>query len=262
MRTRLIHPDFFKHEGLAQLPPLHRLLFQGLWGLADRDGRLEDRPIRIHAEVLPYDEGADVSAMLTALSEAGFIVRYAAAGRRFIAIPSFSRWQNPHRKEKPSVIPPPEEGTESSPVITRLDPVITRPDRAVSNTVSDPVTDPDPKDLAASDLKPSLSADASPPETEFMAFVRLHWPDVKHSREYEKRAREAFPAVDPLVEARKALGWELSSPQHKKHNHGKFFWNWLARAQDSASRGGGQAQKRRVIAMPGKPEDFNGPNPF
>jgi len=34
---------------------LARLLYPGLWMLADREGRLEDRPLRIKAEILPYD---------------------------------------------------------------------------------------------------------------------------------------------------------------------------------------------------------------
>ena len=33
-----------------------RLLFVGLWTIADRNGRLEDRPKRIRAELFPYDE--------------------------------------------------------------------------------------------------------------------------------------------------------------------------------------------------------------
>ena len=44
MRTRLLKPGFFMNEELARLPVRARLLFAGLWCLADREGRLEDRP--------------------------------------------------------------------------------------------------------------------------------------------------------------------------------------------------------------------------
>ena len=51
-RTRSIKPSFFDNEILGDLPPLTRLLFIGLWGIADREGRLEDRPKRIKKELL------------------------------------------------------------------------------------------------------------------------------------------------------------------------------------------------------------------
>lgn len=116
-RIRTIKPEFFKHDGLAELPAIARLLFQGLWCLADRDGRLEDRPKRIKAEILPYDE-CDVDAMLDAIARAGFITRYEVAGVRYIAVPNFKKHQRITGKESetPSTIPAPPvfESSESS----------------------------------------------------------------------------------------------------------------------------------------------------
>lgn len=81
-----------------------------------------------------------------------------------------------------------------------------------------------------------VSAEPCGPVSPFVAFVQEHWPDVKHADEFEQLAREAFPAVDPLVEAKKAFGWEHSDAKRRKHNHGKFLWGWLGRAQDAANR--------------------------
>lgn len=105
-RARSIKPGFFKNEELAELPHLARLLYAGLWTLADREGRLEDRPKRVKAEVLPYDK-ADVDDLLSKLADKGFIVRYEISGRRCIAIPAWAKHQNPHHMEPPSEIPPP-----------------------------------------------------------------------------------------------------------------------------------------------------------
>lgn len=110
MRARNLKPGFFKNEDLAELPPLTRILFAGLWGMADREGRLEDRPKRIKAEILPYDD-CDVDAMLLELSTAStdgkpFIRRWSLNDRAFIEIPSFLEHQSPHYKEVPSEIPP------------------------------------------------------------------------------------------------------------------------------------------------------------
>lgn len=107
-RARNIKPGFFKNETLAECSPLARLLFAGLWCLADRAGRMEDRPKRIRAEILPYDDGS-VDDMLNELHEAGFILRYAVGEQRFIQVLNFNRHQNPHHRETDSTIPAPDK---------------------------------------------------------------------------------------------------------------------------------------------------------
>lgn len=73
-RARNIKPGFFANEDLAECEPLARLLFAGLWCLADREGRLEDRPKRIRAELLPYDM-CDADSLLNQLQARGGAVR-------------------------------------------------------------------------------------------------------------------------------------------------------------------------------------------
>lgn len=113
MRMRTLKPGFFKNEELAELQPLARLLFAGLWCMADREGRLEDRPKRIKAELLPYDS-SDVAKLLDALASSGFIVRYSVDGHKYIAIPTFRRHQNPHMREPASTMPAPCEHSAST----------------------------------------------------------------------------------------------------------------------------------------------------
>lgn len=103
-RIRSIKPDFFMHDGLAELSPLHRLLFIGLWTQADREGRLEDRPARIKVAVLPYDK-VDVDQMLEDLARHGFVVRYEVDGASLIQVTKFAEHQLPHHKEPPSMLP-------------------------------------------------------------------------------------------------------------------------------------------------------------
>lgn len=105
-RTRQIKPDFFADDELAEVQPLGRLLFIGLWTLADRDGRLDDRPRKIKALLLPFDD-CDADGLLNELSAGGFIVRYQAADEPFIAIRSWAKHARPFNKEPDSVIPPP-----------------------------------------------------------------------------------------------------------------------------------------------------------
>jgi len=106
-RARNIKPSFFKNENLAELPFSTRLLFIGLWMLADREGRLEDRPKRIKMEVFPGDD-CNVEKGLTELHASGFIHRYDIDGHRYIEVCAFLKHQNPHFREPPSTIPKPE----------------------------------------------------------------------------------------------------------------------------------------------------------
>lgn len=106
-RARNIKPGFFANEDLAEIEPIGRLLFIGLWTLADRDGRLEDRPKRIKGELFPYDN-CDINALLDDLQKYGFILRYEVDGGKYIQIVNFSKHQNPHPKEPSKGFPMPE----------------------------------------------------------------------------------------------------------------------------------------------------------
>lgn len=106
-RARNIKPGFFTNEELVELPFSTRLLFIGLWTLADREGRLEDKPKRIKMNIFPADT-VDVDAALDELQASGFLKRYEAGGERYIQVLAFRKHQNPHRDEKASLIPAPE----------------------------------------------------------------------------------------------------------------------------------------------------------
>jgi hypothetical protein len=112
MRSRVIRPSFFKDEELSDVDPLARILYQGLWCMADREGRLKDRPRRIKAEVLPYDD-CDLSHLMTQLASIGYIVRYKVDEIDYISIPAWSKaWV--HHKEVASVLPEPPSMLKSS----------------------------------------------------------------------------------------------------------------------------------------------------
>lgn len=114
-RARNIKPAIMDNDDLAELAPLTRLLFIYLWMLADREGRLEDRPKRIAAQALPFDRNADAGAMLDDLAAAGFICRYRVDGTAIIQITNFTKHQNPHPREAPSLLPPHQGNTKATP---------------------------------------------------------------------------------------------------------------------------------------------------
>jgi hypothetical protein len=112
MRARSIKPGICDNEVLGTADPLYTLLFERLWLIADRKGRLEDRPLRIKAQAFPYRDGLDVEPMLAWLATESFIARYEVDGKRYIQVLAFWKHQSPHKNEQDSVIPPmPAPGT-------------------------------------------------------------------------------------------------------------------------------------------------------
>lgn len=107
MRARNLKPGLFKNELLAVADPLHTVIFEGLWCLADREGRLQDRPAKIHLEVNPGRPFDGTCASLDWLTANEFIHRYQADGAKFIQILTFWKHQKPHQNEAPSEIPAP-----------------------------------------------------------------------------------------------------------------------------------------------------------
>jgi len=103
---------------IASLPPLTRLLFAGLWLLADREGRMEDKPGKIKAQLFPYHD-ADINTMLRSLTDGGWLIRYASeSGDKFIQIVNFKKHQHIHPDEKISVFPAFQEEAGDSPGIS------------------------------------------------------------------------------------------------------------------------------------------------
>ena len=114
MRARNLKPSFFLNEELAACDPLARILFSGLWCVADREGRLEYRPARLKAAILPYDK-CDIAALTAQLAAHGFIQVYGNGEARYLQVVNFVRHQWPHNREPQSTIPAPDgESTEIS----------------------------------------------------------------------------------------------------------------------------------------------------
>lgn len=116
-RIRYIKPGIMTNEDLCELGPFAYILFTGLWMLADREGRLEDRPKRIKAEAMPLWEQVcwkDVDNLLAGLAEREFIQRYSVGGKPYIQIINWGKHQNPHARESFSQIPAPPISADAS----------------------------------------------------------------------------------------------------------------------------------------------------
>lgn len=157
-RARNIKPGFFKNEDLAECSAFARLCFAGLWTLADREGRLEDRPKRIKGDLFPYDT-VDVEPLLGELAKWKFIERYVVDGVAVIQILQFQKHQTPHFKEVPSTLP-----VQESP---RLSPhsMDAKPEALPSLNESETQDKPEPRSVPAPPESGFLNPDSLNPST-------------------------------------------------------------------------------------------------
>jgi hypothetical protein len=178
-RARNIKPGFFKNEDLGTSDPFVSLLFAGLWTLADKAGILEDRPLRIKAELFPYRDAFDINGYLTVLSQFKLIHRYEVDGTAYIQVAKFNEHQNPHHTEKASTFPSYSDSCK----ITVKEPLITR-DTPADSLIPDSLnTDSLIPDSPITEV--TAAEKSAPPETELQKACKLTW--GKYSMAYFNR---------------------------------------------------------------------------
>jgi hypothetical protein len=111
-RIRAIKPRFFISEAVASVSAFGRLLFIGLWTVADREGRLVWKPKEIKAQIFPHDDGLLLAPLAEELVRAGLVRFYVLDGVTYAWLPGFAEHQRPHPKEPASAIPAWPEGTD------------------------------------------------------------------------------------------------------------------------------------------------------
>lgn len=223
-RARILKPGFFKNEQLAELPFEARLCFAGLWTLADREGRLEDRPKRIDAELFPYD-AVDMDGLLTALADKGLIRRYVVVGRAVIDIPTFLEHQKPHMREAASELLPYQlvvECTDQGAPHQVLD---------LAVSVSDPVSI---SKTVPETVKGGSVALATPPFLTFPTVGQAQGWTLSEAQVAEWAS--LYPGLDVAAECRKALAWLKANTGRQKTAKGmpRFLVSWLTRSTDRA----------------------------
>ena len=108
-RARNIKPGIITNDELASTSPFARLVFIYSWMLADFNGNLEYKPVKLKVQTLPYDD-VDIDGLVTELERFGFVKRYDENGSRYMHICNFKKHQNPHKNEssRGSETPTPE----------------------------------------------------------------------------------------------------------------------------------------------------------
>lgn len=101
-RNRMLNPEFWLDEGMAELSPLARLLYMGLWGICDDNyATLPNRPKWIKAQIFPYED-VNTPQLLTELSESGKLIKFVADdNEEYFYIKNFFKYQKVEKPSKP-----------------------------------------------------------------------------------------------------------------------------------------------------------------
>lgn len=252
-RIRLLKPQFFVNDSLGECEPLARLLFMGLWCLADATGRLEYRPVRIKAQLLPYDK-CDVDRLVGQLESRGFVRTYLVAGVPICQICKFAEHQRPHPQEPKNVFPAEEFSTcEDS---------FAEPEKEISsseNKLQEMTVCPLSLSLSLS-LEDKARSDSSTCRKRQSKTESISWSLDEGWQGISDKDREcwakAYPAAILETELAKGSEWLKANPTkaHRK-NWRKFITGWLSRCQDGGgtTRGAGVKPAYREPDRPCKP---------
>lgn len=205
MRARNIKPGFFKNEELAECSTWARLMFPGLWMMADREGKLENRPKRIKAEIFPFDN-VDVSALVYELEAHGLIKTYTIEGCAYIWIIKFCEHQRPHQNEVASVIPN---------YISTDEALATKVESACDQGAKHFALNPSPPSLTPESIKspppPVGGVEVSKPKRERIRFTP---PTVSEVSEYVL-SRQSTVDPDAFVAFYESKGWMIGKNRVK-----------------------------------------------
>jgi hypothetical protein len=211
---RILKSEFFTDYDVAQMPPLHRLFFQGLWCQADRNGTVEDKPRQLKARIMPYDD-VDPEVVVDELVARAFVVRFKVDGKAYLSIRTWKKNQSINKNEKHSELPDVTKATEIvAPPLLRKD-VHDSCTTAARQLEALPVPAPSP--VPAPVLIPSPHPGLRPPKTVEQS-VRVEKPKTERrtwgSTEFQRwaqylRQQEGHVPEDPVPIAEVERWWGL-----------------------------------------------------
>lgn len=113
-RKRIIDPEFWSDEQIAQWPYEARLFYIGLWNFADDEGRFKAHPALLKSQIFPYDNRIDIEKLKSLLN--GKIQWYCVDGSQYGFIRNFFKYQRIDRPTE-SKLPTPRliDDNSSSP---------------------------------------------------------------------------------------------------------------------------------------------------
>lgn len=95
-RKRMIDPNIWQSEDFGKLSLLAKIVFIGLFSLADDEGRGRANPVYLKSSLFPYEESmrsADITKTLLEISSNMSVVFYSCDGSDYYSLYNWSDWQ-------------------------------------------------------------------------------------------------------------------------------------------------------------------------
>lgn len=115
-RKRMIDPGIWSSEDFSKLTSFSKLVFIGLFSLADDEGRGKANPSYLKSMLFPYEEGirsADIKKTLQEIASTMSVIFYTHDEKEYYALKSWGRFQTINRPS-PSDIPAPASDSVST----------------------------------------------------------------------------------------------------------------------------------------------------
>ena len=106
-RKRMIDPNIWQSEDFSKLSTLAKLVFIGLFSLADDEGKGRCNPVYLKSTLFPYEEGirsADIDKTLSEISSNMSVIFYSCDGSSYYSLYNWNIWQKIDRPGKSKIL--------------------------------------------------------------------------------------------------------------------------------------------------------------
>lgn len=102
----MIDPNIWQSEDFSKLSTLGKLVFIGLFSLADDEGRGRCNPVYLKSTLFPYEEGirsADIDKTLSEISSNMSVIFYSCDGSSYYSLYNWNIWQKIDRPSESKI---------------------------------------------------------------------------------------------------------------------------------------------------------------
>lgn len=102
----MIDPNIWQSEDFSKLSTLGKLVFIGLFSLADDEGRGRCNPVYLKSTLFPYEEGirsADIDKTLSEISSNMSVIFYSCDGSSYYSLYNWNTWQKIDRPSESKI---------------------------------------------------------------------------------------------------------------------------------------------------------------
>ena len=105
-RKRMIDPNIWQSEDFSKLSTLAKLVFIGLFSLADDEGRGRCNPVYLKSTLFPYEESirsTDIDKTLSEISSNMSVIFYSCDGSNYYSLYNWNTWQKIDRPSESKI---------------------------------------------------------------------------------------------------------------------------------------------------------------